>query len=179
MAQILGDEQPKRRKLDTASSSAVSEAGQASSAASEAGQASSAASGPSLGLDPAAVARLQAQRDLCEKLLSGWADNFENRCDDIQEALDALELDIEKALPDIVEPEDLNQFRGAELGAYLGFWKDAVSQSSIDLKRFKELVKEHLDVEACVHFRIDVCSHSYACTSGSTCVFDPLVDLCG
>ena len=137
MAQILGDEQPKRRKLDTAASS---------------GQASSAASGPSLGLDPAAVVRLQAQRDLCEELLHGWADNFENRCDDIQEALDGLELDIEKALADIfpvdiVEPEDLNQFwKGAV--AYLGFWKDTVSQSSIDLKRFKELVKEHLDVEA-------------------------------
>ena len=148
MAQILGDEQPKRRKLDTAASS---------------GQASSAASGPSLGLDLAAVVRLQqAQRDKCEELLHGWADNFENRCDDIQEGLDGLESEILEALDGLawialqpgVEPEDLNPlqsgvgpfWKGAV--AYLGFWKGTVSQSSIDLRRFKELVKEHLDVGA-------------------------------
>ena len=125
----------------------MSEAGQASSAASEAGQASSAASGPSLGLDPAAssVARLQALKTEAKELLSGWADNFENRCEDIQEALDDFALDIENAM-DIEEPEDLNQFkmRLAGLRGYLLFWKNAVSEAAIDLKRFKELIKEHL-----------------------------------
>jgi len=130
--------------------------------AASSGQASSAAGGPSLGLDPAAVVRFQAQRDLCEELLQGWASNFEKRCDEINEGLDGLELEILEALdglewialqPD-VEPEDSNQlqsgvgplWKGAV--AYLGDWKDTVSQWSIDLKRFKELVQEHLDVAA-------------------------------
>jgi len=147
MAQIHGDEQPKRRKLDLA---AVS------------GQASAPAGGSSLGLDPAAVVRIQAQRDICEELLRGWARDFEQRCDEINEGLDGLELQILEfldglewiALQPIVEPEDSNQMHSAvgpfwkNAGAYLGDWNDTVSQWSIDLKRFKELVQEHDDVAA-------------------------------